>query len=351
MRFILALTILPCINVLIIYGQNNNTANWTPIDVNNYNCVSAHFVTDFFAHKIGTSQTLANDFMDAFYVVNINDSNYCDLEFFVNNRSYMSVYGPFENHLNTCGLINNGLLNYTMIDSSYSILNSNHPFENFYYFTLTNLTTGLYIVKLSIFGGPSLANPNGDARRVNLYSDQPNVNGCFDFTPNSIQCEECITSFRPMPGRYMVSAWVKEDIGQANQPTSYQNSVIEVSFDGNSSVYTLSPKGQIIDGWQRIEAEIEIPFDATDIHLDFVATGSVDCYFDDIRFFPFDGSMMSYVYDPRNLRLMAQLDERNYATLYEYDEEGKLIRVKKETERGIMTIQENRDNIIKKTGN
>ena len=58
--------------------------------------------------------------------------------------------------------------------------------------------------------------------------------------------------------------------------------------------------------------------------------------------------MMSYVYDPISLRLMAELDERNYATLYEYDEEGKLIRVKKETEKGIMTIQENRDNIIKR---
>jgi hypothetical protein len=44
---------------------------------------------------------------------------------------------------------------------------------------------------------------------------------------------------------------------------------------------------------------------------------------------------------------MAELDERNYATFYEYDEEGKLIRVKKETEKGVMTIQENRDNIKK----
>ena len=49
----------------------------------------------------------------------------------------------------------------------------------------------------------------------------------------------------------------------------------------------------------------------------------------------------------RELRLMAELDERNYATFYEYDEEGKLIRVKKETEKGVMTIQENRANIKK----
>ena len=41
---------------------------------------------------------------------------------------------------------------------------------------------------------------------------------------------------------------------------------------------------------------------------------------------------------------MAELDERNYAKIYEYDEQGKLTRVKKETEMGVMTIQENREN-------
>ncbi|HXB13923.1 MAG TPA: hypothetical protein VNZ45_18180, partial [Bacteroidia bacterium] len=60
------------------------------------------------------------------------------------------------------------------------------------------------------------------------------------------------------------------------------------------------------------------------------------------RVFPFNGTLKTYVYDPNTLRLAAVLDERNYATIYEYDEEGKLIRVKKETERGVMTIQESR---------
>ena len=56
------------------------------------------------------------------------------------------------------------------------------------------------------------------------------------------------------------------------------------------------------------------------------------------------GSMITYVYDPITLRLMAEMDERNYAKIYEYDEEGKLIRVKKETEKGIMTIQQTNEN-------
>ncbi len=58
--------------------------------------------------------------------------------------------------------------------------------------------------------------------------------------------------------------------------------------------------------------------------------------------------MKSFVYDEATQRLMAELDENNYATFYEYDQEGGLIRVKKETERGVYTIQETRSNTIKR---
>ncbi len=101
--------------------------------------------------------------------------------------------------------------------------------------------------------------------------------------------------------------------------------------------------GDIIDGWQRIEQEIEVR-DDNSLKLDLSCGADGECYFDDIRIFPKDASMVTYVYDPITLRLMAELDERNYAKIYEYDEQGKLIRVKKETEMGIMTIQENREN-------
>ena len=47
--------------------------------------------------------------------------------------------------------------------------------------------------------------------------------------------------------------------------------------------------------------------------------GAVRVFFDDIRIHPFNANMKSFVYDPINLRLMAELDENNYATFYEYD--------------------------------
>jgi hypothetical protein len=164
-----------------------------------------------------------------------------------------------------------------------------------------------------------------------------NVRDC-----NSPECIDCISSFAPIPGKkYLVSAWVKED-GAALSKTSYTYPSIIVSSPSVSFISSsFTPQGNIIDGWQRIESTFIIPIAATDLEIELnCSTG--DCFFDDIRVLPFDGSLKSYVYDPLSMKLVAELDERNYATLYEYDEEGKLIRVKKETEKGIMTIKESR---------
>jgi hypothetical protein len=57
--------------------------------------------------------------------------------------------------------------------------------------------------------------------------------------------------------------------------------------------------------------------------------------------------MKSFIYNPVNLRLMAEQDENNYCTFYEYDDDGTLIRVKKETEKGIQTIKETRSALLK----
>lgn len=170
---------------------------------------------------------------------------------------------------------------------------------------------------------------------------------CTD-APTPPSCGDCISSFAPVPGKkYVLSAWTKEQ-SAAQSKTSYTFPSINVLYPSISgSAGPFLPSGNIIDGWQRIEGEFVIPSNATDIQVKLNCSGSNACYYDDVRVFPFDGSMKSYVYDPVNMRLVAELDERNYATLYEYDEEGKLIRVKKETEKGKMTIKENRDNTKK----
>lgn len=198
----------------------------------------------------------------------------------------------------------------------------------------TYAAAGVYKFRILISGNGN-CRPVGDSITVH-------VRDC-----GAPQCFDCVNSFSPVPGKkYMVSGWVKED-SAALSKTSYTYPGITIgcpSVSYTSALFT--PSGAIIDGWQRIEGEFTIPAAATDINIT-LSCSSGSCLFDDIRVFPFDGSMKSYVYDPVNMRLVAELDERNYATLYEYDEEGKLVRVKKETEKGIMTIKENRNNTKK----
>jgi hypothetical protein len=57
--------------------------------------------------------------------------------------------------------------------------------------------------------------------------------------------------------------------------------------------------------------------------------------------------MKSFAYDYKTSRLMAELDENNYATFFEYSDEGQLLRNKKETEKGIVTLKETRSKVRK----
>jgi len=152
-----------------------------------------------------------------------------------------------------------------------------------------------------------------------------------------------IPSFTPFPGRKMLlSAWVKE---QADcKCDNYAHA--EIMVRAGSNTVSCKPSGNIIDGWQRIEQVIDVPADATQFSVEFIAVGT-GVYFDDLRIHPYSANMKSYAYDPVTLRLMAELDENNFASFYEYDDEGTLVRVKKETERGIKTIKESRSALIK----
>lgn len=156
-----------------------------------------------------------------------------------------------------------------------------------------------------------------------------------------------IPLFKPVAGKQMVlSAWVKEE--QDCKCISYANNRILLSFTGNATTYSFKPSGTIIEGWQRYESVFEIPSNATGVTVSLGASGSVNVYFDDLRIHPFNSNMKSFVFHPVNLRLMAELDENNYATFYEYDDDGTLIRLKKETERGIKMIRETRSALVKK---
>ncbi|RFS21144.1 hypothetical protein DVR12_17570 [Chitinophaga silvatica] len=153
-----------------------------------------------------------------------------------------------------------------------------------------------------------------------------------------------LPSFSPYAGKKMlVSVWVKE--GAICNCATYTHA--DISIKTGTLTVTAVPSGNIIEGWQRIEKVIDIPSGATTFTVTFNSSSDSNVYFDDLRIHPYNANMKSYAYDPISLRLMAELDENNYASFYEYDDDGTLIRVKKETERGIKTISESRSALIK----
>jgi hypothetical protein len=155
-----------------------------------------------------------------------------------------------------------------------------------------------------------------------------------------VQSNVVAPKFSPLQGKKMVvSVWMKVPEFCASGVVTTLGTVT-ASFNTGGSV-TLARTGVPVEGWQRYESEVTIPETATQLYLTLKANGS-PVLFDDVRMHPYNSTVKSYVYDPVSLRLMSELDENNYASFYEYDDDGTLIRVKKETEKGIQTVKETR---------
>lgn len=142
---------------------------------------------------------------------------------------------------------------------------------------------------------------------------------------------------------YVISVWVSVKISSLTENLSMEtqfNAGLELGL--GSTTLNFQPTGTIVNGWQRLEGKFTVPENLEEaMTIKFKNSGNYQAvYFDDLRLFPADGNMQSYVYDTKTYRLKATLDNNNYASLYFYDAEGNLRIVKKETERGIKTIQE-----------
>lgn len=301
--------------------MNNNS-----ILVDNFNCYSAYKMcenVDGYFHSYSENDKGDCEIKPLYFSFNTNLTTSEGLRISAYNVN-VTLYGPFQGeNISNCDAI-----------ASHQAPRAERLYSSAVnYYVYFDLQPGYYIIEFN----PLQCSSEFEINLINRATFN-----CKEET----ECQNCITSFSPDPGKYVVSGWVKE-LSASPTIQTYSHSSISVAFDGDPITYNLAPSGKIIDGWQRIEGIINIPEAAMNIHLTLKATTN-NAVFDDIRFYPNDGSMMSYVYDPITLKLVAELDERNYATFYEYDEEGKLIRIKKETEKGIMTIQENRDNIVKK---
>ena len=91
----------------------------------------------------------------------------------------------------------------------------------------------------------------------------------------------------------------------------------------------------------------------SDINADFIypQVSGEQAYIDDVCFHPLEAAVSCNVYDPASLRLIAQFGDQHFATKYEYNKEGQLVRTVIETERGEKTIQEQQYNVNRNVNN
>ncbi|MCH8904183.1 MAG: hypothetical protein IIA45_09750, partial [Bacteroidetes bacterium] len=167
--------------------------------------------------------------------------------------------------------------------------------------------------------------------------------------PYYVQPCDCIDYFAPDTGFYVINLWVKEN--PSSPATHYEDAKIRVytrdALDATIKTYEFKATGPVIESWQQIEDTFYVSPATKCVVVKLMNEGFTDANYDDIRIHPFKASMLSFVYDPLTLRMMAELDEYNFATIYEYDNDGNLVRVKEETEKGIITKRETRTSIVK----
>lgn len=170
------------------------------------------------------------------------------------------------------------------------------------------------------------------------------VEGTETFHQDIMRLEEMKT--------YHFSAWIT--IGSnPSKPFITGGASAELVFRDKDGVevgdsWIVYPSGPIIEGWQQLKGDFDFPENAITYDLSFNSGSHAILWVDDLRLFPIDANMQSYVYDYSSHRLVATLDAENFSTYYYYDNEGNLRLVKKETVSGIVTLSETEQYLIER---
>lgn len=169
----------------------------------------------------------------------------------------------------------------------------------------------------------------------NEFPGYPILSYFQDYT-YALAANEPRKGFAPVFSKnYLFSCWISEGGG------TNTNTIDQLSISINGESINLANKVvPVVEGWKKLEVSFTA---AAGFTLELNASSTI--YLDDVRIHPVDAQMQTFVYDPIFMRLNAQLDENNFAQFYEYDESGTPVRIKRETEKGIVTVKENRQYI------
>lgn len=218
------------------------------------------------------------------------------------------VFSPFKQHMT---LAPAPPTNYELYNMSQSVSSGDLTGT----FTIDSSTAHSGIYSLNVTGGSSTIVKVTPKKYLNqgLYST------VFDFNLNDSADQ-----------KFTYEVWVKG--GSSITAPS-------VTISGNKK--DLVAVSNTIDGWTQYRTRLDV---TSNIQVTFEFPSGQ--HYDDIRVFPSEANVKTYAYHPFKGYLMAIMDEQNYATFYEYNNRNQLVRLKKETEKGVITITENIKNSI-----
>ncbi|MES2140752.1 MAG: hypothetical protein V4511_13670 [Bacteroidota bacterium] len=230
-----------------------------------------------------------------------------------------------------------GMLPYLIAQNSEYRASQFESFENVYTAGLNKLEEGLTIISSQIdntkahSGSSSFKILNTSSSTAGTPSTANLVLKPFKLTSQLIANGLELKVWVKDPGytNLPVSAIMKDSASGAALPVNFSKvaqtgewtlySAYVISFPGSGSARTLTPT--IFSGY---------PVSAT----------ASPIWIDDVRIQPFNAQVMTYVYDSKTLKLLASFDDQHFGMYYQYNAEGKLVRKKIETEKGLKTIQE-----------
>ena len=143
---------------------------------------------------------------------------------------------------------------------------------------------------------------------------------------------------------YSVSLWMKNEDNSALDISNLR--LLGSANCGNYTVQSdIEGSSNSIDGWKQANFTISISRPSSTpvedlLVLTFNNIGTKDILIDDLRILPLEASMSSKVYDRYYQRPVAEINENNFSTFYQYNHKGTAAGLKKETVRGIHSIKE-----------